>query len=948
MPPTSGSHTWTTNPATGAAWTKTALQSARYGLEFKKSSTPLYVVPEFFVRIMNIVMVPASGSTVTNTHGSLSGSTLTPTHCYPGYESKSTGKVRRWHSNVGEMPPGDLAIGKVRIYFNYRSFSQSGTNYVRPFIYVHGTYHYGMKQSIRSDPHVLDQCSYEWPAGTFSASELANCTWGLEFYCSSLGWLWPTVLDIEFEHAKMQNQATYSLLSTRFLSLEKNFQVPITPDILKFATEVFIPERSEVAYFWNGACVFQGLVWAIDERAEDYTVTAKSQQVLLEHRALPEIHSTIVSGAAAQYIHPLFRALYYQLNYSQNYTASPLNTLGEILSSDPPTHLFNQFNAAYSITMPAGDGLNSSDARQVGRYVHLVESNLGTLFVANSYVPPGAADGVTLRGIAPHLWNRPLYTFGKNVSPIQNDFTSPASLVKGPNPPGSGEYHLGTEDLTLNSPVDTNILLADNWADTHIRARYIEHALDYLNQEYHFDSIASVFLNNLFTLLGQEVRFQPSGKGDAIVYMDVADVLGRGSETNPIQDYVDGQDCKIEKTLPSNPLPALYVGQVGQNSPICAGSFEKQVGATLIGLNENNEKAVADVQDYLELALDDDKTEWKIYSTIEDPIMSPGDWISADGVPIRIKRTIVTPQRTYIQAGKLKNVSTIWNDWAERLDRGWRTIKEIWPTLYVGVDTNNIGSGTAEVTVSQYAWLLQSKEFAFDGLAGSSTFTVKAIDAKNDDWFCALEIGAKQEKGNPLDQMYHSGGGDVSKLSKIGPARMEYRGTWTGDRPSRLDINIVEASDYYGEGAMWIHPYYRINYGEWIRFGTGNITIYADTWLTFINGLEIRFVTLGTGSSPFTPNYPTEWWCTIEFAESGASEDPTIKLDFLKVLVNGKVIPPGRIPAKSNISLDISEHCSTSVTTDKSNTVTVKAIGESAGFNCAVKQYRRTKLITNG
>ena len=533
MPPTSGSHAWATNPATGGAWTKTALQSARYGLEFKKSATPLYTVPEFFVRSMSLTMVPASGATVTNTHGSLSG-TITPAHCYPGYESKSTGTVRRWHSNVGEMPPGDLAIGKVRIYFNYRSFSQSGTNYVRPFIYVHGAYHYGTKQPIRSDPHVLDQCSYEWPAGAFSASELANCTWGLEFYCSSLGWLWPTVLDIEFEYAKMQDQATYSLLAARFLSLEKNFQVPITPDILKFATEVFIPERAEIAYFWNGACVFQGLAWTIDERAEDYTITAKSQQVILEHRALPEIHSTIVSGSAAQYIHPTFRALYYQVNYSMGYTASPLNTLGEILSSDRPSFLFNQFNATYSIVMPVGDNTNITDARRVGRYVHLVESNLGALFTANSYVPPGAADGVTLRGIAPHIQNRALYTFGKNVSPVQNDFTSPAALVKGPNPPGSGEYYLGAEDLILNSPIDTNILLADNWADTHIRARYIEHALEYLNQEYHFDSIASVFLNNLFTLLGQEVRFQPSGKGDAIVYMDVADMLCRGSETAPI------------------------------------------------------------------------------------------------------------------------------------------------------------------------------------------------------------------------------------------------------------------------------------------------------------------------------------------------------------------------------------------------------------------------------
>lgn len=955
IPSTQGSYTWTVNPATGVAWTKSDLQSLIYGIDVTKNGTPVYTKPEFFLQTLTLEMKPTSGAATINTHGSLAGSTLTPTHCYPGYESKSTGQMRRWHSNIGIMPQGDLSIGKVKIYFNYRSFSQAGTNYVRPFIYANGTYHYGTKRPIRSDPHVLDQCSYEWPAGSFTASELAGCTWGLEFYCSSIGWLWPTLLDIEFEYAKMKDQATYDLLSARFLSIEKNFQVPITPDVLKFATEVYVPERTEVAYFWNGACVFQGLVWTIDERAEDYTITAKSQQILLEHRALPEIHSTIVSGGAVQYMHPIMQALYYKLNYVGNYdgqTASPLNTLADILSSNAPSFLFNQFNATSVVPMTTG-WIEPRNHLRLNRYVHCVESNLGALFTLNSYVPPCNANDLTLPDMAVHLRNRPLRTFGRNLSPVSNDFTSPASLVKGSSSPGIGEYNLGESDLVLNLPVETLILLADNWADTHIRAGYIEHALKYLNQEYHYDSIASVFLNNLFTLLNQEVQFLPSGDGEAIVYMNVADELGRGSENTPIKAFVDGQDCKIEKTLPQNPLPALYVGQVGQNSPICAGSFEPKIGAILIGSMENNEKAVADEKDYLELALDDDTTEWKIRSTIEDPLLNPGDWISADGDPIRAKRTIVTPGKTYIQAGKVKDVSRLWNDWAERMERGWIKRREIWPALWIGLNTNDKGSGTAEITVNQYALLLQSKEFSFDGLTGSSTFTVKAIDVKNDDWMCALEINAKSKAGEPLDEMYHSGSGDVAKISKIGTARIEYKGTWTGNRPCRMDIRVSENSDYYGPtGGMYVIIEYRLDSGSWTYFGSesGIRLIYENQWISFINGLTIKFMTMGNAfTHPFEINSTVDWWCTFNFAKSGETEnDPTVKINFVQAKINGKIIPPGRIPAKSNIALDITDYCSTSKTSDKSNTVNIVASGESAGFDCAVKQYRRTKLITNG
>jgi len=714
-------------------WTNDVLQDLKYGIAYRTHSQ---TTAETFVWCTegdfctdiqyNLYFMPCPLDTsdlhlriryntnqyIENTDGDLDLNYWTAFHLLPAMNAYLWAPAtRRITSGIARYPPQGSIINSIRITYSYYALIAEDGGYCKPFLKIKGTYYYGTQINIddRNPWDAKDQCQYTWTVNPSTGQawtwrDACELLWGLEvdtdddFMCYDL---YQLQIKINYIEAIERTSIEYTMLQGDVQSHAQYTQRPIKADDLYFVLPAgqTIPERSEIVLVKDGVQVFHGPVWTRDENpsSRELLVKAKGQQAVLDYRYLP-----------------------YFFYRAKNVDFDEIYTIEDMFSDASPEYTFFQHVGARANVTNAGGSSVPENVPSI-TYTQVHECKLGLFFLLHSLIPQG--NGLStgkIPGIAAFIDPTRYGLFSTNHEPTMgwpNDFSGGVHRLRAAASASCGdeEYYVSGEDLYVKGWPDAKLLLADHWCESGLIPGTFELAGKYLNVPYVFKDTFAKGFDDFFTRLGQELEFAPGD--DGYLHMNSASELGRGSESDPIMQFIDGVNCSITKKIPSEPAATAIMGIESCNTCQVSADWKKS-RMPILSILPDATRTGRDLRAYLDYKRDLDLTVFEIKSNEEHWLLRPYDWIEVTAkndapYAVRIRQIERIPKALplRVQAGRsMPNISEKWGEWR-----------------------NAAGSTDNDHQI-------QSKEFSFEAPTGSQTFTVAASDLASDDWSCLLKL----------------------------------------------------------------------------------------------------------------------------------------------------------------------------------------------------------------
>jgi hypothetical protein len=370
--------------------------------------------------------------------------------------------------------------------------------------------------------------------------------------------------------------------------LTKYPQNPITPDDLTFVCDAGTPIApiGEMIFVDDGIHIYHGVVVSKTESGNNLTVRCKSMQWLLDYRYVPEFI----------------------------YHAATINT---ILGSGVPTTstpTSDTIGAMFWINSLIANGKwiahNATVVKLMGGGSKSIIGN-ASLYASSSYPNAGTTDGCdgvkSLSSVTaiPTAAN----TFYRTVDDLYVRF-------------GDGSYH-----------PNAFLVAAANAFDTKIRRGTISIGAYTATSDFSLAGQASASLDSLFEDCGLEVQFLPSV--DGYVYLNLAETIGRGSETNPVKTYTDDKNCIILLKSTNDPNYQAAIGYDSSND----NSVMRVVtewdwsarGAQLFKVYDTSGADKDDVETQLESIMANNDDSFEVRTNEVDYFLRIGDYVRLIG-----------------------------------------------------------------------------------------------------------------------------------------------------------------------------------------------------------------------------------------------------------------------------------------------------------------------------
>lgn len=521
------------------------------------------------------------------------------------------------------------------------------------------------------------------------------------------------------------------------------------------------------------------------------------------------------------------------------------------------------------------------------------ESKVGLLYLLNSALPSGLGSSAGLvSGLTKYLSGRPVFGLDQDPATLPSAYVTPTwasvtptnrsavtvigakgychaaygsyatttgsrvgglwRIVRKSSTPVTEEfYYVSGNDIQFGQWEGARTHLIDHAFDTHIRPGDIEISEKILNTDYTFEGQASAAFDDFFESAGQEIAFRP--KSDSTVSLDIASENSRGSSSNPIHVFVDGPKCKISVKIPTNPFPDAVIGL--STIPNASADWQPTNHTWIEKILTSGSRDGADLSEYLDLLRADDATVYEITAYEDELLLWPGDWISADGVPCRIRKIVEMPGITTITAGrKYLDISDRWGEWRNAI-------------------------GSIDITDK-----IQSKEFDYKTHTGSTTFTVKASE-KTAAWRARLSL----RWSVPLVSV---GGGGTVNNSNVGAGTITPSGTYTGEDDAIYTLTSIIVG--VGYAFKW-----KKDNGSWTQASAS-----SGATKTLSEGVKVKFV----GKMPTSNIYAPYTWYVYAASHVDSIGNPCIIAK-----INDQIIPPGRIrmanALSGSVDIDITDCC---------------------------------------
>ncbi len=656
-----------------------------------------------------------------------------------------TYKNSYYTSDLSEVAPAFSEIDSIKVTFGFVGRSE-GSAYIRAYLEIGGVKYYGSSHGDFGTSYEYQEFDETWntnPAtgeawdyDTYKALKFGVHAW----YGSGAGYLESSYLLKLYATTTYQERKfapTYSPVPAKLICWRSEEQSNLAPDDLQFLSEVPIPERARIAYFLHGNIEFAGIVWSCRSEGGVYLITAKGYQALLDYRFFPNLN-----------VAPQLNSLSHKL------------TLDEILSSEPPTKPLHYY---------IGETFSKDDNEgwahdwvytNVEKLWLSHESPIGMFWFINSWIPAGSGDS---SGKIPHFGpmatGRAVYGLDRMISQTTFEYNSYVGVYTynySYSWPGPGVYteipyqiygiadnggcigNKGYKGYSPGYPPAGLRKLAKHTSSSCTDEQYypaadgglyvepwpgsqeilIDGAMDcyidldendagdlYCNEVLTLSGTAKSNLVQIFELAGLEICARPAIDGR--LHLTAKYSNGRGSEAEPLFEFVNGENCHIETSTATDPPIDVAAGHdVGVRAVLDL----QQTDARFVKAVQTD-RTGWDLDNYLNAVLDSDSQEWKIAAAPEHSHLRPLDWISADGIPVRIRAIDRYPGETVITAGKsLINLSEKWGEWRHKL---------------VTSDESNV---------------ISSLEFTSTAASKSQAFTIKAKDYMRGDWTARLTL----------------------------------------------------------------------------------------------------------------------------------------------------------------------------------------------------------------
>lgn len=323
----------------------------------------------------------------------------------------------------------------------------------------------------------------------------------------------------------VNSDGTYSPFPARFISRDVYPQVPITPAKLVFQVDTWVPvhDYAEVILVSKGQHVFHGDITRITDKGGVYQCECKSAEWRLSWRLIP------------------------------NYIFASGSTMAEIFSS--------------SSTPFQSGGLPS----------------FGLLYMFQSIIPPGTwtAYSATVAklpggGINSALHGHTLRA-SNNYPDYDTDESGASTLALAGSLATIGEMEYWETDDGLyvkfgdgSYGPNSFLVFADYWLDCKIRSAVTDTRAS--TKDLNLLGQAKKKLDEFIEGLGLECQFLPYL--DGYVYMSLATEISRGSETDPIEYFDDGENCKITVAPSSSPAIQAAIGILDNDTGNTAAAFD--------------------------------------------------------------------------------------------------------------------------------------------------------------------------------------------------------------------------------------------------------------------------------------------------------------------------------------------------------------------------------------
>lgn len=659
----------------------------------------------------------------------------------------STYQNSYYTSDLSEIAPAFSEINSIKVTFGFvgSALDADNASYVRPFLEIGGTKYYGTAHGGIDNTFTYQEFDETWVTNpstgeawdydTYKALKFGVHAW----YDDDMDGSYLLLLYATTSYQERKIAPTYSPVPAKLICWRSEEQSNLAPDDMQFLSEVPIPERARIAYFKDGDIEFTGFVWSCQSAGGIYHVTAKGYQALLDYRFFPNLN-----------VAPQLNSLSHKL------------TLDEILSADPPTKPLHYY---------IGETFSKDDNEgwahdwvytNVEKLWLSHESPIGMFWFINSWIPAGSGDST---GRIPHfgpmaagravygldrMISQTLYEYNSyvgatgvqeysyNESTGNGTYTTMPYLVYGVADNGGCVGNIGYKGYSPGYPPAGLRRLAKHTSSSCTDEQYypdpdgglvvkpwpgsqeilIDGAMDcfvdldsndagdlYCNEVLTLSGTAKSTLIQIFELAGLEICAHPAIDGR--LHLTAKYSNGRGSEAEPLFEFINGANCHIETSTATDPPIDVAAGHdVGVRAVLDL----QQTDARFVKAVQTD-RTGWDLDNYLNAFLDSDSQEWRITTGPDHSHLRPLDWISADGSTVRIRAIDRYPGETVITAGKsLINLSEKWGEWRHKL---------------VTSDESNV---------------ISRLEFTSTAASISQAFTIKAKDYKRGDWTARLTL----------------------------------------------------------------------------------------------------------------------------------------------------------------------------------------------------------------
>lgn len=617
--------------------------------------------------------------------------------------------------------------------------------YWRIFINIDGTRYYSDKYTLVGNPGLekTQACSWDINPATSAAwtyDDFQGIKYGVEVtrhdaYDLVIFRPYSLYADIDYQAIVGPKAVIYHQVPAidSTVSITKNSNTPkFKADELRCTLPVgyYLPERTEVVYYVEGSQVFHGFIWQADQRSNKETkILGKAMSHALACRYIPNF-----------------------FYHARNSRWTSVYTIADLFSDDVPIYpnqenwmIYDCGNTAYIRNYDLGgdtttQGVNPAIYMLWGTY-----SNIGLFFILNSMLPYGyAGENGYYRDVAGLSYNRAKFLMSHNPSVIPKVENVGNCIIDTPTWSGIpgwteivihsdteptnvhdwvgavkrfrqgaiadlsvDEYAYSGNDLAINHYPGVFMVLLDHALDTFIRPGRFDLEDKFLAVPYVFDGAYSDAFSDFFSRLGQEVRFRNSSNG--YVYMDVASELGNAAS----MEFLDGKNATVTKSV-RDPQPNAVLGNEFQPGL----STDWLPARTWLTLIEPTQRSGEDLQEWLDLRRDEDKSTWTVKTQRKLWHIQPGDYVYAQAhgqglENVRIRKAVITNAGTTLTCGK--RISDLSEEWGQ-----WRSVN---------------GSTDADTDMP-----VQDQAIDLGDCDGSQTFVIKAEEYEIGSWKCKLTV----------------------------------------------------------------------------------------------------------------------------------------------------------------------------------------------------------------